>query len=188
MNVAGMISDILRREGGYVNHPNDRGGPTNWGVTQLTYSRWLGRPASIQEVKDMSQETAKHIYETDYYIAPRIDKIPKELQPLIFDMSINHGPVRAIKILQITLREAGAYLAIDGIVGPKTISYCEVALDRIGECFINAVVENRMGFYKSILDRDPTQVVFIKGWTRRAREFLVPVGQEHALAAIEELT
>ena len=52
-NVADLIDDILRREGGYVNHPADKGGPTNFGITQDTLSRYIGRQALISDVKNL---------------------------------------------------------------------------------------------------------------------------------------
>ena len=54
-----MIDDILRREGGYVNHPADRGGPTNYGITQKTLSRYIGRAALTSEVKNLSEDVAR---------------------------------------------------------------------------------------------------------------------------------
>ena len=52
-----MIDDVIRREGGFVDHPHDRGGPTNFGITQATLSRHLGRPASVADVRRLSRAT-----------------------------------------------------------------------------------------------------------------------------------
>ena len=65
VSVQHIIKEIIRREGGYVNHPNDRGGPTKYGVTHKTLSRYLKREASIEDVKHMTEETAYEIYERD---------------------------------------------------------------------------------------------------------------------------
>ena len=91
-----IISEIIRREGGYVNHPNDRGGPTKFGVTQKTLSTYLGYSATIEDVKNMTIETAAEIYERSYYTQPRIDSIPEEIQPVVTDASVLYGPKRAI--------------------------------------------------------------------------------------------
>jgi lysozyme family protein len=96
LSVKEIIEEIIRKEGGYINHPNDRGGPTKFGVTQKTLSNYLGRPASIEDVKNMTVETASEIYERNYYKAPSIDTIPQKLQPIVTDASVLYGPKRAI--------------------------------------------------------------------------------------------
>ena len=35
-HIDAMITDVIRREGGYVNHPADKGGPTKYGITHKT--------------------------------------------------------------------------------------------------------------------------------------------------------
>jgi hypothetical protein len=65
-----MIDDILAREGGFVNHPADRGGPTNFGVTQATLASWRGREATIDDVRSLTIDEARDIYRTKYYVGP----------------------------------------------------------------------------------------------------------------------
>ena len=57
-----MLDTILKHEGGFVNHPNDRGGATNFGVTIREYGEWIGRPATIQDMKNMKKEEARDIF------------------------------------------------------------------------------------------------------------------------------
>jgi lysozyme family protein len=65
-----MIDDILRKEGAFVNDPVDRGGPTNFGITQNVYSKWLGRMATVAQTRNMDEATAREIYELKSSIAP----------------------------------------------------------------------------------------------------------------------
>lgn len=116
MTIDKMIKKILAHEGGFIDDIDDRGGATNFGITQITYSQWLGRPASVNDVRAMDIETAKEIYLTNYYYAPRINSLPKSIQPQVFDCSINHGPFRAIKFLQNVCNLAGFDpLIVDGV-------------------------------------------------------------------------
>ena len=62
-----LIPNVIVREGGYVNHPNDRGGPTNWGITQNTLTRWSGSNATIDDVKNLSKDVAAKIYKAFYF-------------------------------------------------------------------------------------------------------------------------
>lgn len=167
-----MIADVLRREGGYVNHPNDRGGPTNMGITQRSLATWRGRPVSVTEVRDLTQEEAVRIYRTRYFTGPQLDRLPASLQPQLFDMAVNHGPGRAVKLLQQVINQAGfGPLETDGRVGPATAGAAGRALEAMGDYLHNALVDERLAFYRRIVARNPSQGVFLKGWTKRADEF-----------------
>lgn len=170
------IDTILEHEKGFVNHTSDRGGPTNFGVTIGTYSEWLGREATVEEVKNMSEETAREIYETRYLTGPRIHTLPEPPQTLILDMAVNHGPKNAIRMLQRVINQAGfGPISVDGVIGPTTRSKVEEARGEMGKYLQNAIVHERKDFYKRIVERDPSQEVFLKGWMNRANSFLLDV-------------
>jgi hypothetical protein len=168
-----MIDEILEREGGFVNHAADRGGPTKFGVTQRTLSSWRGQEATIEDVRSLAITEAKEIYRTRYYVRPKIDKLPSLLQPLVFDMSINHGPGTAVKLLQRVLNDKGFACSVDGGIGDETIGCTQSAAAAHGTVLINFLVDKRVEFYNRIVDRDETQKVFLKGWMKRANEFRV---------------
>jgi lysozyme family protein len=170
-----MFEEIVKKEGGYVNHPNDRAGPTKFGVTQKTLSKYLGRKATIADVRSLSKDTAIDIYFRDYYYLPKIHTLPKELQLFVTDMSVNHGPANAIFILQDVLATCGMIpkSAIDKILGPKTAKATADLYAKIGDDLINKLVLRRKEFYRSIVRNDPTQQVFLNGWLARADSFLV---------------
>ncbi len=172
-NVEQMIDDILRREGGFVDHPNDRGGPTKYGVTQRTLSQYIGRAALRSEVERMSEDVARDIYQTNYFVAPRIDRLPDTIQAFAFDCAVNHGPRRAIKFVQSVCNQAGVEpsLDIDGAMGPNTRKAAFWAEQTMGPVFLKALVEERRNFYYAIVNANPSQKVFLRGWLRRADEF-----------------
>ncbi|MBI5329333.1 MAG: hypothetical protein HZB71_01860 [Betaproteobacteria bacterium] len=168
-----MLTDVLKKEGGYVNNPADRGGPTKFGITQATLSKFLERAVSVDEVKNLDIGTARDIYELRYYRQPRIDKLPQAIQPFVFDCAVNHGPRRAIQFVQQVCNEAGlGPLASDGQMGPKTKAVADACYEMMGEWMVAALVEERRMFYLAIVDHDPSQKTFIKGWLARANSFL----------------
>jgi lysozyme family protein len=174
-----MVDTILAHEGGYVNDPSDRGGATNFGVTQRTYSAWLGRPASIDDVKAMRVETAREIYLANYYYKPRINGLPEKAQALVFDCAINHGPRRAIKFVQTVINLAGfGVIIVDGICGPDTMGRAQQASEAMGDYFVNAIADERIDFYQAIVRNDPTQNRFIRGWLNRANSFRLDIDEE----------
>lgn len=171
-----MIDDILKKEGGYVNDKNDPGRATNRGITIGTYSKWLKRPATIQEVKDITEEIAREIYEVNYLVKPRIDTLPDLIMPQMFDISINSGPKNAIKLLQRLINLAGfGIISVDGIMGPSTRGKAETMVAEMGNYAVNALVEERLKFYQRIVDRRPASGKFLRGWTNRANSFKLPV-------------
>lgn len=176
ITVESIIAAIIKAEGGYVNHPNDRGGPTKYGITIKTLGRYLRRTATIAEVKNLTKETAYEIYERDYFEGPRIHTIPLQLQPIVTDASVLYGPRRAIKFLQNIVNEAEfGPTTVDGVLGPNTRKLVEQMYGAMGDYAINAYVEERIMFCERIVENNPSQEVFLKGWKNRANKFRVQV-------------
>lgn len=171
-SVESMISDIIRREGGFVDHPADRGGPTCYGITHKTLARYLGRAVTREDVQTVSRELAAEIYRRAYYLEPRIDALPVNVRAFLFDCAVNHGPRRAVKFLQQVLNAAGfGQLGIDGLAGPMTRRQAKKAAETMGPWLLAALSEERRMFYRIIVERDPSQQVFLKGWMNRVAEF-----------------
>ncbi len=173
IDVNQLIDEVLVKEGGFVNHSTDKGGPTNFGITQSTLSRYLERVVTIEEVKTLDIQTARDIYELRYYRNPRIDKLPEPIQHFTFDCAVNHGPRRAIKFIQNVCSEAGfGPLTADGLMGPKTKANADACLVSMGNWMLTALVEERRMFYLKIVENRSSQKVFLKGWLNRANHFL----------------
>lgn len=175
-DIEGMIDDVLLREGGYVNHPADRGGPTNYGITQATLSRYRGRPATLGDVIDLTRDEAREIYRSDYLIAPRLHVIKDpEVLALAFDCSINHGPGRIVRWLQQAVE-----VVDDGKLGPVS----EAAINTIDPVKLyERVLAKRFRFIGEVITNDPEarrakragynlQAAFAKGWLARYAEFI----------------
>lgn len=183
MNVAQMIDELLQREGGYVNHKSDRGGPTNHGITKTTLKAYVNRNepdpikhrnVSTDEVKNLTRGAAKMIYLELYYMGPRINELPDALRPLIFDMAVNHGANRAIKILQKALASFGyKNVTVDGKIGTQTITATSMAYTTFNRRLIDYIIDRRISFYQDIVADNPSQHVFLNGWTARAESFRV---------------
>lgn len=172
-SVTQMIADILRREGGFVNHPDDRGGPTNFGITMRTLAAWLApRPVDVNEVRNLKVEVAKKIYTENYFTGPKLNMLPAAIQPVMFDMSINHGPAAAIKLLQQLLNDSGHPCMVDGGIGEETVTSAQAADTAMGKALINGLVARRIALFKQIVAQDESQRVFLAGWLNRAHEFV----------------
>lgn len=165
MNIKDLIDDILRREGGFVDHPDDRGGATNFGITQDTLAQWRGRPVSVDEVRTLTPDEAAEIYAARYVLTPRFDGIEHDdLAALVVDCGVNHGPARAARWLQ-----SAAGVAVDGMVGPVTLGAVN---QQDGVTLYRAVLAERCRFYGRLITRDPSQAVFAAGWANRVAEFI----------------
>lgn len=174
-----MLDDILRREGGFVAHSADKGGATNMGIS-LRYARGVGldlnNDGTIDErdIEMVTEDVARECFRRDFLETPRIDRLPAELHPQMFDIAVLSGPHRAIELLQRCLNRFGAQVDEDGGFGPKTRKAAEAACADRGWVIINnALVDERILFFRRICDRDVSQRVFLRGWTNRAEEFRV---------------
>lgn len=148
-------------EGGYVNHPQDKGGPTNRGITLATFRRHIKNNASIADLKAITNEQVKVIYKRGFWDTVHGDELPSGVDYAVFDFSVNSGPSRALKYLQIALQRMGLYKGdIDGLIGPQTHKAVKAADARK---LIDVLCDERLKFVRS-LSNYPT---FGKGWENR---------------------
>lgn len=164
MTIDDIIAQTIKIEGGYTNNPADAGGPTKYGITQRTLSTWLGRQATIEDVQNLDMVTAIAIYKKMYFYDPGFDKLPSALQPQLFDIAVNSGPRKAIELLQEALG-----CTADGIIGPNTISLCQQSTPGL----VNQVEKLREQLYLQIVQGNPSQSIFLKGWLTRAKTFII---------------
>ena len=160
---AEIIEEILRREGGYVDHPADKGGPTNFGITLKTLSDFEGKAATAEDVKSLDKNKARTIYKA-LYVDPFAWVTGPKLRALVIDSAVNHGVNRATKWLQEALG-----VKPDGIVGPKTERAMLIAQSQV---VYRVFLRRRIVFYGEIISKDHSQAVFALGWARRVAEFV----------------
>lgn len=165
MTIEALLDDVIRREGGYVDHPADRGGCTKYGITLATLAAVRQHPVHCGDVQALTLEEARAIYRRRYVQAPGFDRVTDPaLQALLVDYGVHSGPRRAVEALQ---RAVGA--TVDGRLGPQTLA----ALDRVGpEIAQRAVLRLRGEHLAALLQADPSQRVFAAGWLRRLLEFV----------------
>ncbi|MEI6987486.1 MAG: glycosyl hydrolase 108 family protein [Rhodospirillaceae bacterium] len=169
-----IINDMIDHWEGvkYTNLPADRGGPTKFGITQKTLGEFTGAPASAAAVQSLDRTAAVTIYNTLYWDGPKIDLLPEELQPVVFDIAVNHGPGTAAHMLQDALNDLGQHVARDGHIGKITASLAAGLIkDRGANDVVNAVCDRRRKYYLDIIENDPTQEVHRHGWLRRCDSF-----------------
>ncbi|CAK0755839.1 hypothetical protein CCP2SC5_2150002 [Azospirillaceae bacterium] len=167
-----ILAMISKWEGGYSNHPSDRGGPTNWGITARVYGDYLGKPVTAEQVKAMPRTHALAIYRERYWCGAGIDLLPEALQPVVFDMAVNHGPGTAGRLLQHALGELGRPIIGDGIIGKITSGIAARAVGDFGaKKVIDAICDQRRAYYQSIIAHDGSQAVFRNGWLERCESY-----------------
>jgi lysozyme family protein len=183
MTLDDTLNTILQDEGGYVNNGVDRGGPTNMGVTLPDLSTYLGRPATIEDLKGLTVEEAKEIFTRNYISGPRIDSLPDAIVPVVADASVLYGSGRAIKFVQNVVNSSGfGIVDVDGVIGPQTRQKAVAcyggdtpSANNMGPYMVNAIVNERLAFNAQIVAATPSQGVFKDGWDNRANRFMVQV-------------
>jgi lysozyme family protein len=146
-----IIGRILAHEGGFVDHPKDPGGATNFGITEQ-----VARAAGYRgHMRNLPRETAVAIYRAQYWGRVQGDKLPDAVAFQVVDAAVNHGTGNAIRWLQ-----AAAGVAADGIIGPVTLAAVRKADPADLVLVFNAI---RLEFYAAL----STFATFGRGWTRR---------------------
>lgn len=163
-----LVPRILKWEGGFVNHPNDKGGATNKGITIGTFTHYRkqkGLPApSVDDLKNISNEEWMAILKTLYWDKWQADSINNQaIANLLVDWVWASG-AWGIKYPQQVLG-----VAADGIVGKQTLAAVNNYPDQ--EELFQKFWDRRKQHFESIVQRDASQSVFLKGWMNRLNDY-----------------
>jgi lysozyme family protein len=174
MDVDRLVGALIDREGGYVDHPADTGGPTCFGIAEAV-ARANGYRGPMRQ---LPRDDAAAIYRRLYWLRPRFDEIAKRSARLaaeLFDTGANMGPAVAVTFLQRALTALNrngkdyADLVPDGRIGPATLA----ALDSFfvirgkagGETVLLRALEALQGErYLRLAERRPANEAFLYGW------------------------
>ena len=151
-NYPQALKQVLKYEGGYVDHPKDPGGPTNKGVTQAVYDNWRkSQNLSTQSVRAIADSEVAAIYKNLYWDRISGDLLPSGVDFAVFDFAVNSGVSRAAKTLQAVVG-----VTQDGVIGPATIQATKTYIAM-------TVTNKRLAFMQSL----SIWSTFGKGWSAR---------------------
>lgn len=155
----------LNWEGGYSDHPNDKGGATKWGITQRVFDAYRDSlKLARMPVLDMSLSDCQAIY-LKYWIACSAGAFAYPLALAVFDTAVNFGPGRAAMFLvsavagQKSVGQTTAVKALSRTLG--TLPVAEQA------AIASTIADIRMAYRHKRVKDDPSQSVFLRGWLRR---------------------
>lgn len=192
-DVRQIAEEIIAREGGFINDPDDPGGATKYGVTLETMRRLgldLTKDGQIDadDVRGLTRAQAAEIFIRHYFQEPGLDQLPAALQPVVFDMYVNAG-ANAVKILQRLLGQMGQSVSVDGVLGPLTIGAVEAAAALAPNHIVDAYAIARRNYYFRLADKRPASRKYARtrkgdkgGWITRAESFMSP---RHRLSPAE---
>ena len=154
-NFEQALAIVLKSEGGYVNNKADPGGMTNLGVTKRTYEKYVGHPVDEDTMRGLTPEIVAPLYKSMFWDAVRGDQLPDGVDYCVFDVAVNSGPTKAIKLLQ------------NAVGTPQTgqISDRDVQLANAADLqdLITKICNERLVFLQSL----NTWATFGKGWGNR---------------------
>lgn len=170
---------IKRWEGGFVNHPADKGGATNMGITIGTLADWRGTDVTVEDVRKLTRAEADEIFRTRYYAMCRCGEMPERMAIVVYNCAVLSGPKTSIKFVQEAFNDLGLTvdgkgLENDGVLGRLTMG----AVKQTDAGILADAFMDRQEKYLRGLD---TFSVFGAGWLNRMaalREFVntLPTG------------
>lgn len=156
------LKEILHHEGGYSAHPRDPGGVTMLGVTKRVWEEWIGKPATVADMRSLTPAKVAPLYRKNYWDKLKCDDLPAGLSLCVFDFGVNAGVSRAARYLQMMVNSPR-----DGIIGPATIKAVRSFVSLYGAAeAVRRYQQTRRDYYRQ-LETFPT---FGRGWLRRVDE------------------
>jgi len=162
-------------EGGFSDNPNDLGGSTNFGIS-LRFLKLVNEDVNSdghvdeKDIKVLSKERALELYKKYFWDHYGLGGISCDWPATkALDLFVNMRGRTACKILQRSCVVMDLNIAIDGIIGPKTIDAINAAYCFDLEAFKHTVRDHQKQVYTKIVQKNPSQNEFLKGWLNRAR-------------------
>ena len=175
-----MVEHVFKHEGGYVDHPNDPGGATNFGVSiralrqleSANLADWDQDGDGDVDADDMrllTKEQARAFYLEHFWYA-ELDELSAPIHAgKLFDMGVNMGKRQAGRIFQRMVARFDNSIVVDGIVGPNTVAKANVLIrDGKGSHSFSTLAAEQARFYFDLVDAKRSREVFLLGWLRRA--------------------
>lgn len=154
-------------EGGYVNDPDDPGGETKYGICKSSYSH--------VNIKALTIEQAAEIYRRDFWDKLRLSDIRNQtIADEIFDTAVNCGPGTAARITQVAINLTNypePDIAVDGVIGPSTLA--AINNHKSLSALYKALNGLQFMHYTKIVEGNPKQEKFFRGWLKRVFEPVV---------------
>jgi lysozyme family protein len=172
------LNIVLKHEGGYALVPGDRGGETYKGISRVNWPKWPGWQIIDQNKPLRNNSTIKNLlldemvnifYKVEFWDKINADKLPAAIRPLLFDFAVNSGISTAVKSFQRVLQDTvGKTTFIDGKVGAETIKLANQADPKT---LFENYKQARLNFYNKIVENNPSQKKFLKGWLNRLNSY-----------------
>lgn len=176
-------------EGGYANHPDDRGGETYRGIARRFHPTWPGwaRVDAARHHEDFPDVLAAdealaalvaEFYRQNFWNRVRGNRLPDQaVAEELFDTAVNIGVGRAVRFLQEALnllnRSGGRDddIGVDGLIGPVTIGALKERLASDGGAHNVVALMNLLQgtHYIDLIRGDASQRAFLRGWLRRVQ-------------------
>ena len=156
-----FVVDALEGGGKLI---TDQGGRTRWGISQRAYP--------TLDIEHLTRERAETLYHEDYWRPIRGYALPPALALCLFDTAVNHGPVKAVRLLQRALHLE----VVDGVIGPVTVSAVKLARPQSG--LIVRLLSERLNEYEWLARTDPTKHgASLHGWRNRILRLAMEAGR-----------
>lgn len=155
MNFDKAFDLLIDHEGGYVNHPDDPGGETKYGISKRAYPN--------EDIRNLTLARAKEIYKRDYWDRVEAESLPVNVRFDVFDVAVNSGVRTAVRMLQ-----RASFAEPDGVLGPRT----RTAIKSMNPLVLLARINGaRLAFMADL----PTWPTFGEGWAKRIAANLLRV-------------
>lgn len=164
-NFKSCLTEVLKHEGGWSDHPNDPGGATMKGVTLANFRKFVKPNATKDDLRKITDAQIQTVYRRFYWDAVNGAELPDGIDMAVFDFAVNSGPSRAAQYLQKVVG-----VNQDGKIGPATIKACR---DILPAGVINRLCDDRLAFMKRAKGSAGASKgkllwpTFGKGWQRR---------------------